>query len=180
MRSRAHTLLQKRNSASRGITGEAMGMAISSVRATIQRDNPQRGSQDSGSLAAMGTRNPAVSVGGVGLVNPEGGKGTTAGQVIGKPIDGILGGSGGGDGGCGDGYEDCVNQLEEDRKIRHRQVERTAHRLSRVSAFGIQICRISPLPVSPPPASDLLLLVFGSRISQARNSYDRITSYRRR
>ncbi|CAM9425409.1 unnamed protein product, partial [Hapterophycus canaliculatus] len=95
----------------RGITGEAMGMAISSVRAAIQRDNPQRSSQDNSSLATMSTCPSA-------------------------PFDGILGNTvvDGDDQGCGMGQQEGVNQLEEDRKKRRRQAERTAHRLNRASA----------------------------------------------
>lgn len=131
-----------------------MGMAITSVRATIQRENPQRSSQDNGSLATVGTH---ISAGGAAVANADGVRGTAIDRAVGPSIDGILGvgvAGGSGDGGCGDGQQDDVNQLEEDRKTRRRQVERTAHRVSRASALATKkpVSSLRPPPRSPPIA----------------------------
>lgn len=108
-----------------------MGMEMSSVRAVMQHQglNPEEGSD----LATISS-DPL----GYMVTGREGAHPGTAGQAVsGQTGSGkAFGGSGGGDSsGGGSQLEGAakVNQLEEDRKTRRRQVERTTTRLSRVS-----------------------------------------------
>lgn len=125
----------------RSITGEAMGMAIDSIRArTDQEGNHclEESSQD----ITTGVHPLAQAIAGGGVLDsPGGGKGATpataAEQDVGICSGVLFGDSGGGAGNDGIAYDisalqEDVNQLEEDRKMRRRQVERTAARLSRV------------------------------------------------
>lgn len=112
-------------------------MAMGPVRAVMQHQgcHPEEGSD-----VATISSDPlgyVVTGGGVGAAHP----GTAGGAVvtIGDSSNGFgsSGGAGDGRGGGGGGLQregaDGVNQLEEDRKTRRRQVERTTIRLSRVS-----------------------------------------------
>lgn len=126
-----------------------MGMAIDSIRTVMDPGSSQCGdesSQDYNSLTTTKTSaHPlaqAIAGGGV-LGAPGGGDGdaaaaTSAGQTVGTTIGILFAGSCGGDGGRGGiaygngGLQESANQLEEDRKMRRRQVERTVARLSRV------------------------------------------------
>ncbi|CAM9303164.1 unnamed protein product [Ectocarpus fasciculatus] len=87
----------------RGITGEAMGMTLDQVRASMRKGSQEE--EESHPLAAGAIANLAGD----------------AGAALGESA-----GLGSGDLLCG------VNQLDEDRKIRRRQVERTSIRSSRL------------------------------------------------
>lgn len=133
----------------RAFTGEAMGMAIDSIRSETDqesshcRDESSQKNSSSLATAIMGVHQLAPAIAGGGLfAAPGGSEGAAAATTVDQPVGisiGILSGDGGG--GEGDGgiahendglQEEGVNQLEQDRKMRRRQVERTAARLSRV------------------------------------------------
>ncbi|CAM9231173.1 unnamed protein product, partial [Ectocarpus sp. 13 AM-2016] len=92
----------------RGITGEAMVMTLDQVRASMQK-----GSQEEEVLRGMESHPLAAGA----TANFAGGAGATLGESTELGSGDLL---------CG------VNQLDEDRKIRRRQVERTSIRSSRL------------------------------------------------
>eukprot|EP00752_Nemacystus_decipiens_P014275 g12696.t1 len=131
----------------RGITVEAMSLAIDSVRSETDEEGShslEMGSQNNSSsvvVATMAAHPLGPLPGGQGT-----GAATSADQALVGNSTGVeVFGSGGGGGRGGialdDGallesvdqlQEERVNQLQEDRKMRRRQVERTAARLSRL------------------------------------------------
>ncbi|CAM9821927.1 unnamed protein product, partial [Ectocarpus sp. 4 AP-2014] len=92
----------------RGITGEAMVMTLDQVRASMRK-----GSQEEEDLRRMESHPLAAGT----TANFAGGAGATLGESTELGSGDLL---------CG------VNQLDEDRKIRRRQVERTSIRSSRL------------------------------------------------
>lgn len=105
----------------RSILGEVASTGGSSPEESVEQDG-------FGPPTTVYTRHLANAIAGGGVLGEHGGTVAAADQARG------FGGRGGGGGGA---HDDCVllegdNQLEEDRKIRRRQVERTAARLTRV------------------------------------------------
>lgn len=122
-----------------------MGMAIDSIRAGMDEENShcrEESSRNNSSGPAAGTVNVnllahAIAGGGI-FDSPGGGKGavsaTAVDLAVGSSTEALFR-NGGGDGGIANdsgGLQESVNPLEEDRKMRRRQVERTAARLRRV------------------------------------------------
>lgn len=128
-----------------------MGMAMDSVRSETDQEGNCYLDENSSLVAATMAAHPlaqAIAGGGV-LGPPGGGQGAVAATAVDRAAVGnstevvVLGNGGGGGGGIAlDTFalqesvnqlqEENVNQLHEDRKMRRRQVERTAARLSRV------------------------------------------------